>query len=118
MPDVGPHPKSNPRDFKYPMCSGMLYRKSVVKSVALSREDVVNWEVEAIGELKIGSVEVVVGARTDGVVEANRMPAPFCIKVFVLENWDLVVGRRIDELALEWSGLDRIEGFCTAENFR
>jgi hypothetical protein len=40
-----------------------------------------------------------------GVVEAKRTPAPFCIKIFVFESWDLVYGLGIDVLRLERSGL-------------
>lgn len=70
------------------MCSGMLYKESDVKSMALSREEVVNPGVEAAGELTAlaGSVVAAAEAIVAGLVEAKRIPAPFRIKVFVLEN--------------------------------
>ena len=43
--EVGPHPYSRPSDFKYPMCSGMLYKESDEKSMASSIEEVVTSEV-------------------------------------------------------------------------
>jgi hypothetical protein len=82
-----------------------------VKSVALSSE-VVNPEGAEAEELTsltssvAGAVGVVMGAAgAAGVVEAKRTPAPFCIKIFVFESWDLVYGLGIDVLRLERSGL-------------
>jgi hypothetical protein len=86
--DVGPHPYSKPSDLRYPMCSGMLYRESEEKSMALSRDEVVTSGVEAVAELtapaRSGVVAVV--AIVAGLVEAKRIPAPFRIKTLGLEN--------------------------------
>jgi hypothetical protein len=92
-----------------------------VKSVALSSE-VVNPEgEEAEEELTstnsvAGAVGVVTGAAgAAGVVEAKRTPAPFCIKIFVFERWDLVNGLGIDALRLERSGLALMGPWCTID---
>jgi len=61
------------------MCSGILYKDSPEKSVALSRELVYGDEVEAAGVV----VEVLM---EEGAEDAKRTPAPFRIKTFVLEN--------------------------------
>lgn len=84
-----------------------------MKSVTLSSE-VANPEgEEAEEELTslissvAGAVGVVTGAAeaAAGVVEAKRTPAPFCIKLFAFESWDLAYGLGIDALRLERSGL-------------
>jgi hypothetical protein len=83
-----------------------------VKSVALSSE-VVNPEGEEAEEELTSSTNSVAGALgvvtgtagAAGVVEAKRTPAPFCIKMFVFEGWDLVYGLGIDALRLKRSGL-------------
>lgn len=69
------------------MCSGMLYKESEVKSMALSREEVMTSGAEAAGEVMplVGAV-VVAEAMVAGLVEAKRIPAPFRIKEFDLEN--------------------------------
>jgi len=56
--------------------------------MALSREEVVISGVEAAGELTAPAGFVVVAAEAivAGLVEAKRIPAPFRIKVFILEN--------------------------------
>jgi hypothetical protein len=95
----------------------MLYRESELKSKALSREEVVTSGVEAAEELTalVGFVVVAAEAMVAGLVEAKRIPAPFRIKVFVFENWDLAFVRRIDARVLERSGLDLMGVFFTEE---
>jgi hypothetical protein len=65
----------------------MLYKESEVKSMALSREEVMTSGAEAAGEVMplVGAV-VVAEAMVAGLVEAKRIPAPFRIKEFDLEN--------------------------------
>jgi hypothetical protein len=66
----------------------MLYKESEEKSMALSREDVVTSDVEANGEATalVGSVVIAAEGIVAGLVEAKRIPAPFGIKVWLLEN--------------------------------
>jgi hypothetical protein len=93
-----------------------------VKFVALSSE-VVNpegeeaeEEVTSLTSSVAGAVGVVTGAAgAAGVVEAKRTPAPFCIKMFVFESWDLVYGFGNDALQLERSGLALTGPGCTIE---
>ena len=93
-----------------------------MKSVALSSE-VVNPEGEEAEEEPTSSTSSVAGAVgvvTDaagpaGVVEAKRTPAPFCIKIFVFERWDLVYDLGIDALRLERSGLALMGPCCTID---
>lgn len=70
------------------MCSGISYKEADVKSIALSRDEVVNSDVEAAGELTalVGSVVVAAEPIVAGLVEAKRIPAPLLIKVFALES--------------------------------
>jgi hypothetical protein len=81
-----------------------------VKSVALSSE-VVNPEGEEAEEEPTSSTSSVAGA----VGEAKRTPAPFCIKIFVFERWDLVYDLGIDALRLERSGLALMGPCCTID---
>jgi hypothetical protein len=66
----------------------MLYKESEVKSMALSREEVMTSGAEAAGEVMplVGAVVVAAEAMVAGLVEAKRIPAPFRIKEFDLEN--------------------------------
>lgn len=50
-----------------------------------------------------------------GVLDAKRMPAPFRINTFVLENWDLVYALGIEAAGLGRSGLARMGPCCTVE---
>ena len=56
--------------------------------MALSREEVVTSGAEAAGEVTplVGTVVVAAEAMVAGLVEAKRIPTPFRIKEFDLDN--------------------------------
>ena len=121
MPEVGPHPYSKPSDFKYPMCSGMLYKESEVKSVALSREEAVtsvseNGEDDEEFTALAGSANGAAVSIVKGLVEAKRMPGPFRIRLFVWEEGIFVFVRKIDTPDFEMRELDLRRAFGLEEN--
>ena len=79
--------------------------------MALSREVMYSkgWEVAAAVLAPSRGVEAAGGraAVGTGVVDANRIKAPFRSEVFVRENWDLVIVLEIDKLGVERRGLAR-----------
>jgi hypothetical protein len=112
---VGPRPKSSPRDFKYPMCSGISWRNPELKSVASSREEVRTSGGGAVDELKVSEGVEAAAEVEIGVVEAKRSPAPFRIKRFPAESENLERMPAADAPFLERSRFDLIGAFCTME---
>ena len=94
------------------MCSGILYRDSLVKSAALSREAEMISGVGAAGVVAAGAAAAAFGS---GCVEAKRTAATFRIKIFVCKNWGLWELLKTDAPCLEKSGLGLNGTFCTAE---
>jgi len=70
--------------------------------------------VDAVVAFVIGVVA------TAGAVDAKRALAPFRIKTFIGDNWDLVYALEIEVVCWERSGLARIGPCCTVdeENFK
>jgi len=101
------------------MCSGILYRDSLVKSAALSREAEMISGVGAAEEVTAAAGVEAAGAAAaafgSGCVEAKRTAATFRINRFVCKNWGLWELLKTDAPCLEKSGLGLNGTFCTAE---